>query len=270
MPMQIKCKRCDRLIEVRDGFDDTFIRCPQCGSYTTLPGAESTEQYGFEVPIKTCPSCALGIPVKAVICSRCGYDYRTRQVASVRRTVKPLRYGWGPNVALRLAVIGLLLPLALPVALFCNHVAAAASVLACWAVFLLLSAGSFPTLGLRRDRRGHFTLHTRQWVGFVPLLGRTRRLHGRTMSLELNLEGGGAGAWLEAVFANSWRLRIIITPAVALLYLYAMLAVGKCVLTLADDRGSHVQRSIIYRCRSESAVQEVADTICEVAGLSYS
>ena len=153
---------------------------------------------------------------------------------------------------------------------------AAVVALAAWPVVVFVSAGGFRTATLRRDRRGKCTLTTRLWVCFVPLPGRTLRLDRRWIGVEPDLEGGGLTAWVEMLIAERLQRRVILLPAVALLslavallYLYAMLAVGKHVLTLAEDRGSRVERTVIYRCRSEDTMREIADALCEVAGLSY-
>ncbi len=83
------------------------------------------------------------------------------------------------------------------------------------------------------------------------------------------MEGGGLAAWIQLLLGDRIRVRVFLFPGVAFLYLYAMLAVGTHVLVLADDRGSHVERLILYRCRSESKLRQIAATIREVAGLEY-
>ncbi len=267
---RVNCNRCDHPIEVREGFDETFVRCPKCGSFTTLPGAEPAPAYGCAEPFKHCPRCGLGLPVKAVLCMRCGYDYRTGRVVNERRILKPIAHYWGGAILLRLALVVVLLPLGLPLLVFWKNVPAAAAVLVAWSLFLLGAAGTFRTAGLRRDRQGKSTLQTRQWLCFIPLASAPRLLDRRAMRLELNLEGGGAATWVQLLIGDSLWLRLALTPAAAFFYLYAMLAVGSCVLILAEDRGGHVERTTIYRCRSEDQLRAIADTICEVAGVGYS
>jgi hypothetical protein len=267
---RVTCNRCDCPIEVREGFDEEFVRCPKCGSFTSLPGAEAAPAYGCAEPFKQCPRCGQGLPVKAVLCMRCGYDYRAGRVITERRTLKPIAHHWGGNLPLRLALTAALLPLGLALLFFWKNVPAVAAVQVAWALLLLGTAGTFRTVSLRRDRRGHSTLETRQWLAFIPLARRTRPLDRHTMRLEPNPEGGGLATWLELLVGDSIWLRVFWTPAAAFLYLLAMIAVGRCALTLADDRGSRVERAVIYRCRSQSRMREIADTICDVAGLDYS
>ncbi|HEX5270489.1 MAG TPA: hypothetical protein VFW33_08395, partial [Gemmataceae bacterium] len=204
-----------------------------------------------------------------VLCTGCGYDYKTGRRVNARRVFKPFFRRWGANLPPRLAVVGFLFLLVVPPLLVVERTALLVA-LALWPAFVLFSAGTFRTASLTRHRNGRCELRTRQWVAFVPMPGRTLVLDRRCMTVESDLEGGGATAWVEAVLSNTYRLRFILIPGVALFYLYAMLAVGKYALTLADDRGSRVERTVIYRCRSEERMREVADTLCEVAGLSYS
>jgi hypothetical protein len=269
MTTPFRCHRCAYLLQPAEGFQGTFLRCPKCGSDTSLPGTEPDPGYEYAQPFKPCPHCGQDLPVKAILCNRCGYNFKTGRRITERRTCPPFFRRWDGALPLRLALAGVLLPLCLPVLLWQN-VAAAALVLIVWTVVLLGTAGTFPTVSLRRDQHGRCTLHTRQWVAFLPLVSRTRRLDRHTMRLEPDVEGGGVAAWVDLLLGDRIWLRLCLTPAVAFLYLYAMLAVGTHVLTLADDRGSRVERIRIYRCRRESKMREVADTICEVAGLSYS
>jgi hypothetical protein len=269
MSARFNCHRCGHPLQAVEGYEGKFVRCPKCGSYTSLPDAEPAEGYGCAEKFKTCPLCDKELPAKAVLCNGCGYNYKTGRRVNTHPSFKPFYRHWGANIPLRLASAGVLVLLCVPVMLLAERTAALAALCA-WPVFLVFSAGTFRTASLSRDRRGRCDLLTRQWVAFVPMPGRTILLDRHCMTVVADLEGGGATAWVEALLDNTHRLRIILVPGVALFYLYAMLAVGKFALTLADDRGSRVERTVIYRCRSEDRMREVADTLCEVAGLSYS
>jgi hypothetical protein len=269
MGVPLRCHRCDHPIPVAEDFEGRFISCPKCGSYTSLPNAEQPDGYDCAEPFKTCPHCEKELPARAVLCNGCGYDFKTGRRINARRNFKPFFCRWGVNVPLRLAVAGVLCLLCVPPLVLVEQTAIVFA-LCLWPIFLFLSTGTFRTACLSRDRRGRCDLLTRQWIAFVPLPGRTIPLDRRSMSVETNLEGGGAGGWAEAALDNSWRLRFLVAPAFLLFSLYAMLAVGRYALTLAEDRSSRVERTVFYRCRSETRMREVADTLCDVAGLSWS
>jgi Uncharacterised protein family UPF0547 len=268
MSTSITCHRCGLPFEPGEGCGGKFARCPKCRSYNSLPGADPTPAYDCAEPFKNCPHCDQELPTKAILCARCGYNFKTGRVIKARRSFKPIVHHWGGNVPMRLAIAGVLVLLCAPLVYWVDRSAAVAA-LAAWPLAVIVSAGGFRTATLRRDRRGKCSLITRPWVCFVPLPGRTLRLDRCSMRVEPDLEGGGLANWVQLLLGERLRLRIVFLPAVGLLYLYAMLAVGKYVLTLAEDCGSRVERTIIYRCRSEDTMREIADTLCEVAGLSY-
>jgi len=269
MSASFACHRCDYPLQPAEGYEGQFVRCPKCGSYTSLPGAAQADGYACAEPFKSCPNCEQELPAQAILCTRCLFNFKTGRRVNVRRALKPFFRHWGGNVPLRLAIAGVLLLLCAPALLWVDRVGVVIALCA-WPVLLLLAAGAFCTASLRRDRQGRCDLITRQWVCFVPLPARTCLLDRRCMSIESSLEGGGAAAWVEALLANSIRLRLFFAPVLVLIYLYAMVAVGKYAVMLADDRGSRVERTVIYRCRRESTMREIVDAFCDVARLSCS
>ncbi len=264
------CHRCGHPLHPAEGYEGPFVSCPKCGAYTSLPDAEQPDGYGCAEPFTTCPHCEKELPAKAVLCNGCGYNFKTGRRVNARRNVKPFFRHWGGNLPLRLAATGTLVLLFAPAILFVEHPALLVA-LCVWPGFVVFSAGTFRTATLSRTRHGRCELRTRQWVMFVPMPGRALLLDRRCMTVEADLEGRGMQGWGEAFLDHfSYRVRFFISPTLLLVQLYLMLAVGKFALRLADDRGSRVERLVIYRCRSEERMRDIGDTLCEVAGLSYS
>src|SRR5262245_54953161 len=104
MSARFNCHRCNQPLQAAEGYEGGFVRCPKCGSYTSLPDAEQAEGYGCAEPFKPCPHCEKELPAKAVLCNGCGYDFKTGRRISARRAVKPFYRHWGANIPLRLAV----------------------------------------------------------------------------------------------------------------------------------------------------------------------
>jgi hypothetical protein len=270
MSVRLVCHNCRRPLEPPADPELRFARCPKCGAHTSLPGAEPQAAFGYAEPFKQCPECDKELPVNAVLCVRCGYNYETGRKVSPRGDARPFFRRWGGYVLLRLAISVGLLGLGAPLVLV-TRPAVAASILGGWAAFLIVSVGSFPTASLRRDRRGRCTLVTRQWICYIPFPKQTHHLNPgltriepdfdwRALSSEANFfEPDGLPWWW------GWQVRLI----GLVIALILGLAFGQYVLTLAEDRRSHVQRTVIYRGRLESRVREMAETLCEVAGLGY-
>ncbi len=270
MSAPFECHRCGHALQVADDRGAQFVSCPKCGSYTTVPGSDQSEGYECEDPFKNCPHCEKELPAKAVLCNGCGYNFKTGRRINARRNVTPFYRHWGSNMPLRLAVAGVATLLLAPLVLVAERPVEVVA-LCCWPVFMLLSAGTFRTATLSRERRGRCDLWTRQWVAFVPMPGRHLLLDRRCMTVEPHAEGVGLAGWGEALMDSGPRRgRALLLPFMLLFYGYTRLAVGTCVLKLADDRGSRVERFVIYRCRGEEQMREVGDALCEVAGLSYS
>jgi hypothetical protein len=267
MSVLITCHRCDHQFEPGEGCGGQFARCPKCGSFTSLPGAEPKPNYDCTEPFKNCPECGKDLPVKAVLCVRCGYDFRSGRRVHARPHVKPFYQNWNGNIPLRLAAAGLLLPAGTPILLWENTLWATV-LLSAWVVVVILSAGTFRTASLRREERGRCTLKTTQWVIFIPFVTRTLLLDRGLMSLEASFEVGGFTGYLRSEVGDS--APIFQSLLEILVYLYLMVVAGTCVLALADDRGSRIERTTIYRCRRQGKIREIADTICKIAGLRYS
>src|SRR5262249_51176714 len=151
--------RCDNPLQPTEGYGGKFVRCPKCGSFTSVPGAKQAEGYGCEVPFKICPHCDQELPAQAVICTRCLYNFKTGRRMNVRRNLKPIYHYWGGNVALRLAAAGVLLLLCAPALLFVEHQGVVVALCA-WPVLLLLSVGTFRTASLSRNREGRCDVTT--------------------------------------------------------------------------------------------------------------
>jgi hypothetical protein len=112
-------------------------------------------------------------------------------------------------------------------------------------------------------------------VCFVPLPARAILIDRRSMSVESNLESGGLARWTQDAADGMWERPIVIVSLGFLvlngtLYLISMIVMGTYAVTLADDRGSRIERTVIYRCRRESTLREVVDALGEVARLSVS
>jgi hypothetical protein len=269
MSVEFNCHRCNHPLQVGEGAEVQAVCCPKCGSYTSVPNADKAVGYDCKEPFKSCPHCDKELPARAVLCNGCGYNFKTGRRVNARRSFKPFFQSWGANIPLRLAVAGALVVLCAPAILFAEQPPLLVT-LSAWPVFLLFSAGTFRTASLSRDRRGRCELRTRQWVAFLPMPGRTLLLHRDSMTVQADLEGRTEG-WGEAFLDHvPYRVRFLFVPELILLQLYAMLVVGKFSLRLVDDRGSRVERIVIYRCRSEERMREVGDALCDVAGLSYS
>jgi predicted nucleic acid-binding Zn ribbon protein len=271
MSIRVTCHNCQRPLEAPANTDLKFISCPKCGSYTSLPGTEPTAEYGYAEPFKKCPHCGKELPRKAVLCVRCGYSYESGQRVRRRTSLRPFYRHWGGYILVRLGITIGLLAFAAPV-VFVARPAVAVSILGGWAAFLLVSLGSFPTATLRRERSGRCFLKTRQWVCYIPLPQQTIHLDPTFTKIEPDLLGRDLFSATNVLEPDGlawwWALQLRLMGLVLAFSL--ALAFGRYVLTLAEDHGSHMKRTTIYRGRLESSLREMAETLCEEAGLSYS
>jgi hypothetical protein len=267
MRVLITCHRCEHQFEPGAGCGGQFASCPKCGANTSLPGAEPKPNYGCAEPFKSCPECSQDLPIKAVLCVHCGYDYRTGRRAHARPHVKPFYRSWNGNLPIGLAAAGILLPAGTSILLWENTVWAVV-LLSAWSVAVLLTAGTFRTASLRRDQRGRCTLTSTLWVLFIPIRTRRLLLDRGLMTVQPIFQIGALMGHVRTEMAE--RPPVFQSLLDVLVYLYVMAAAGTCALVLADDRGSYIERTVIYRCRRESKIREIADTVCEVSGLRYS
>ncbi len=270
MAVRLMCHKCQRPLEAPDNAELKHVCCPKCGSYTSLPGAEPRAEYAYAEPFKKCPKCNKELPRKAVLCVRCGYSYESGRRVSPRANLKPFSCRWGGYILVRLAITFGLLAMATPV-MFVVRPMAAVSILGGWTAFLLVSLGSFPIASLRRERSGRCILTTRQCVCYIPLPQQTHELDPRFTRVEPDLLGRDLFSASNVLESDglAWWYGLQLRLMGMVIALFVALAFGRYVLTLAEDQGSHVKRTVIYRGRLESGLREMAETLCEVAGLSY-
>ncbi len=76
----ITCHRCGVSFQPGEGCGGEFASCPKCGSYTSLPGSQPAPTLDCAEPFKSCPHCGKELPAKAMLCVRCGYNYKAGQV----------------------------------------------------------------------------------------------------------------------------------------------------------------------------------------------
>src|SRR5262245_24656711 len=119
MGITLTCYRCERPFTVTPEREGQIVCCPKCGSSATVPGSEPMADYGLAVPLKKCPTCCNDVPVQAVICIRCGYDFKKGRQVTTLPSYKPINLHWNANLALRIPMFVGLLLLCLPA--FCGE-----------------------------------------------------------------------------------------------------------------------------------------------------
>ncbi len=79
MSTTVKCS-CGKQLTVAEDHPGRKIRCPACQELVPIPGssASADEGYGLEKTRK-CPECKNECPRKAVICIKCGWNFKTQE-----------------------------------------------------------------------------------------------------------------------------------------------------------------------------------------------
>jgi hypothetical protein len=79
MPITVECS-CGKQLVVAEDQAGRKVRCPTCQELIKVPGsaASKDEGYGLEKTRK-CPECKTECPRKAVICVKCGWNFRTQE-----------------------------------------------------------------------------------------------------------------------------------------------------------------------------------------------
>lgn len=74
MAIDLECPACWKPLHFDDDQAGEQAHCPHCLARFTLPDSEPG--YGLANPV-LCPSCNFDLPRDAVLCTQCGYDFRT-------------------------------------------------------------------------------------------------------------------------------------------------------------------------------------------------
>jgi hypothetical protein len=79
MPITVECS-CGKRLVVAEDHAGRKVRCPTCQALVKIPGSSAppAEGYGVEKTRK-CPECKNECPRKAVICVKCGWNFRTQE-----------------------------------------------------------------------------------------------------------------------------------------------------------------------------------------------
>lgn len=96
MSILFHCSQCSGELDADDELAGQIIDCPHCGKTCTVPTAESQELEKQKLRLKravqkqavenlapagkTCPKCKQQLDARALICVRCGYNFRTRAI----------------------------------------------------------------------------------------------------------------------------------------------------------------------------------------------
>jgi predicted amidophosphoribosyltransferase len=89
MSVDLECPSCWKSLQFDDNQSGAQVRCPHCLAEFTLPNSEPG--YGLANPL-LCPSCNADLPRDAVLCTRCGYDFRTDKKRKQRAEEKEFRH----------------------------------------------------------------------------------------------------------------------------------------------------------------------------------
>ena len=150
-------------------------------------------------------SLLLRIPAEAVLCPRCGYDYRKRKKTA--RTYEPIARTWEANYTLQSRVISLTLihgtALVLGVAGTVLAGDGLGGYLVSWfiaGVALAFLMGTFDRIDLTRDTRGRVRVAVTRRVAFFPLPPQVIEVRGFSEVVSGQTASAGFWEWLIFLF----------------------------------------------------------------------
>jgi hypothetical protein len=213
-----------------------------------------------EGPDHRCPECTWVSPPEAVVCGRCGFDFRTGKMPA--KVYEPVERHWEADLTLgrRLVLYAALQVLPVASGLFMawwTH--SLAGFVIPWLVFSGLLAfilGTYCGIDLSRDRRGRVRI-TRTWrVGFLPRPPVTVRL--------AEFESVATGRANEADVWD-WVILLFLVPfglIGAFVYWHFFINQDQFFVSLCKDHG--YPSFTLYQGWSQSQMEEIADTVREV------
>jgi hypothetical protein len=79
MPITVECS-CGKLLVVAEKHKGRKVRCPACQELVPIPGSSASADEGYDLEkTRKCPECKTECPRKAVICVKCGWNFRTQE-----------------------------------------------------------------------------------------------------------------------------------------------------------------------------------------------
>jgi hypothetical protein len=217
-----------------------------------------------EKELPTCPKCQKDMVRGAVLCTSCGFNLRTRKKA--KQTYEPISRFWITDLTLPQRLLGLagfqgfhIFLVALTAFLFDTGTApffVTWPLMAALACFVL---GTYDTISLKRDTRGRTTV-TIQWrFFFIPTLPQETQVRG--------FEGIVMGQWLDAGFLEWFVCASLLPLGLVPSIIWWYLAIHKPFfhVALAQDHG-HAE-VYVYRGHSAEQMNDIAEAICNAAGL---
>jgi hypothetical protein len=197
----LDCPACGRHLKVDVDHAGKRVRCPGCDSTVSVPEVAT---YGVELDLadvridseekrkkerapraagpgdKECPNCHAGLPLKAVLCVDCGYDFRLGAQRETEYRLFERSWDGGVGMIWRIAGLGVLefvlLLVSAIVAGIVGQLLLFPAVFIFGSVMFVLLSGTFPWLRLERTEQGKTLLTHTQWIGFLPTWSHTRDL----------------------------------------------------------------------------------------------
>jgi DNA-directed RNA polymerase subunit RPC12/RpoP len=219
--------------------------------------------YG-DAPTKACPHCSHRLPVKAVVCTNCGYHFEIQR--PVKRRYEPIyRYWdhfWSPRYRIIVFVglqIGNLVSLILVLA---SGRSPATMILTVVSAVMLQTflCGTFDGLELERTTKGKVTLRSHWRIAFIPVAPRDLAWKNyESVTVLKSSEDFDFIGWIVAIILFCY----FVIPGV--LFWYYVLHRDKYTVILC--RGHGFPDTPIYRTLDERVAMDVRDTVSNVTGL---
>jgi ribosomal protein L40E len=214
---------------------------------------------------KPCQECGLRIPVEAVLCPRCGYDYRKKK--KITRTYEPIARTWEVNYPLHfrltlfLALHGTALVLGVAGALLAGE--GLGGYLVSWLVAgaaLAFLMGTFDRIELVRDTRGRVRVTTTRRLAFFPLPPQVTEVRG--FSEIVTGQTASAGFW-------EWFIFLTLLPGLIPAFVWWYIVIHKVSFHVALAREYSYPEVYVYRGRDEGQMRDVAGTLRDAAYLRW-
>jgi hypothetical protein len=266
------CRRCGRLVRRQR-------ECPVCDAPEPLipglpnlslddgPPDEDDDPSPYKVEggdLPVCPACRKLLTAGAVVCVSCGFHLRKRK--KLVKEYQPIRRRWETNYPLRPRLALFLVLWSLTLATHVIGLSLTGGVSSYLASLILFTAmgsfllGTYDTIDLSRDRKGHVTL-VKTWRGcFIPLA--PTRIYITGHSGIVTGRSSEAGFW-------EWFILLCLLPSVIPAFLWWYVAIHKIMFHVALARDHGYPAVMVYRGWSEGQMNDIAQTLATATGFPW-
>jgi hypothetical protein len=270
--MLFPCRRCGRMVRRQR-------ECPVCDAPEPLipglpnlslddgPPDEDDDPSPYKVEggdLPVCPACRKLLDAGAVVCVSCGYHLRKRK--KLVKQYQPIHRRWETNYPLRprLALFLVLWSLTLATHVIGLSLTGGPSgYLASLFVFTAMASfvlGTYDTIELSRDRKGHVTLIKTWRAFFFPLL--PERLYITGHSAIVTGRNSESGFW-------EWFVLLCLLPSVIPAFLWWYVAIHKIMFHAALARDHGYPAVMVYKGWSEEQMNDIAQTLATATSLPW-